>query len=174
MPTQHTPLHSVSEDGRACFRSWTRLLGGVMLQQAHLRYDSHAAVLELLIISELTQKRIWILECIYALYVYILNPYPLLVRSAYYYVVECWRAPRTCLQSWQTTQIRDLLFMYMRCVPHDYPYWLCLSPHPRPLGRWGSGTFLVRTYYVSQAKRYRISVIFKIPYDEFSFVLVKV
>ena len=23
---------------------------------------------------------------------------------------------------------RDLLFMYMRCVPHNHPYWLCLSP----------------------------------------------
>ena len=144
-----------------------------MLQQAHSHYDSHATVLALLLISELTIKG------------YRFGSVPtnargtpwihiLFVRSAYYYVVECWRAPRTCLQSWQTTQSRDLLFMYMRCVPYDYPYWLCLSPHPRPLGRWGSGTFLVRTYYVSQAKRYRISVIFKIPYDEFSFVLVKV
>ena len=24
------------------------------------------------------------------------------VRSAYYYVAKCWRAPRTCLQTWQT------------------------------------------------------------------------
>ncbi len=40
----------------------------------------------LLIISELTQNRIRISECIYELYVYIFNPYPILVRSAYYYV----------------------------------------------------------------------------------------
>ena len=39
-----------------------------------------------LIISELTQNRIRISECIYELYVYIFNPYPILVRSAYYYV----------------------------------------------------------------------------------------
>ena len=23
-------------------------------------------------------------------------------------------------------------FMYMRCVPYNHPYWLCLSPHPKP------------------------------------------
>ena len=99
-----------------------------------------------------------------------MNPYPfcsfcLLLRR---WVLAC----STYLLAIMTDHpCRDLLFMYMRCVPHDYPYWLCLSPHPKPLGRWGSGTFLVRTYYVSQAKRYRISVIFKIPYDEFSFIV---
>ena len=37
------PLHSVSEDGRACQECMSPALGGVMLQQAHSRYDSHAA-----------------------------------------------------------------------------------------------------------------------------------
>ena len=27
-------------------------------------------------------------------------------------------------------------FMYMRCVPHNIPYWLCLSPPPKPSCRW--------------------------------------
>ena len=103
----------------------------------HIRITTRTQqTLMLLIISELTQNRIWISECIYELYVYIFNPYPILVRSAYYYVAKCWRAPRTCLQSWQTTQSRDLLFMYMRCVPYNLPYWLCLSPHPKPSCRW--------------------------------------
>ena len=103
----------------------------------HIRITTRTQqTLMLLIISELTQNRIWISECIYELYVYIFNPYPILVRSAYYYVAKCWRAPRTCLQSWQTTQSRDLLFMYMRCVPYNLHYWLCLSPHPKPPGRW--------------------------------------
>ena len=36
---------------------------------------------------------------------------------------------------------RDLLFMYMRCVPYNLPYWLCLSPHPKPSRhRYGQST----------------------------------
>ena len=123
-------------NGRACFRLWTRLWV-VSCCRRHIRITTRTQqTLMLLIISELTQNRIWISECIYELYVYIFNPYPILVRSAYYYVAKCWRAPRTCLQSWQTTQSRDLLFMYMRCVPYNLHYWLCLSPHPKPPGRW--------------------------------------
>ena len=26
--------------------------------------------------------------------------------------------------------------MYIRCVPHNYSYLLCLSPHPKPSCRW--------------------------------------
>ena len=32
------------------------------------------------------------------------------VRSAYYYVAKCWRAPRTCLQNMTDRPCRDLLF----------------------------------------------------------------
>ena len=40
---------------------------------------------------------------------------------------------------------RDLLFMYMRCVPHNHPYWLCLSPHPKPSRhRCGQSTVLAK------------------------------
>ena len=53
----------------------------------HIRITTRTQqTLMLLIISELTQNRIWISKCIYELYVYIFNPYPILVRSAYYYV----------------------------------------------------------------------------------------
>ena len=38
---------------------------------------------------------------------------------------------------------RDLLFMYMRCVPYNHSYWLCLSPHPKPSGhRCGQSTVM--------------------------------
>ncbi len=36
--TNQSPLHSVSEDGRACQECMSPALGGVMLPQAHLRY----------------------------------------------------------------------------------------------------------------------------------------
>ncbi len=42
-PIKLLPLHSVSEDGHACQECMSPALGGVMLQQAHSRYDSHAA-----------------------------------------------------------------------------------------------------------------------------------
>ena len=38
------------------------------------------------------------------------------VRSAYYYVAKCRRAPRTCLQSWQTAPA-GIYFLSMRCLP---------------------------------------------------------
>ena len=45
----------------------------------HIRITTRTQqTLMLLIISELTQNRIWISKCIYELYVYILNPYPFL------------------------------------------------------------------------------------------------
>ena len=73
---------------------WCHVAAGTLALRARTQQT-----LMLLIISELTQNRIWISKCIYELYVYIFNPYPILVRSAYYYVAKCWRAPRTCLQS---------------------------------------------------------------------------
>ena len=36
---------------------------------------------------------------------------------------------------------RDLLFMYMRCVLHNHPYWLCLSP-TRSRSGIGAGNLL--------------------------------
>ena len=41
------------------------------------------------------------------------------VRSAYYYVAKCWRAPRTCLQSWQTAPAGIYFFLNMRCLSCD-------------------------------------------------------
>ena len=93
-------LHSVSKDRRACVLGCEPGFWVVSCCSRHIRITTRTQqTLMLLIISELTQNRIWISECIYELYVYIFNPYPILVRSAYYYVAKCWRAPRTCLQS---------------------------------------------------------------------------
>ena len=44
---------------------------------------------------------------------------------------------------------RDLLFMYMRCVPYNHPYWLCLSPtRSRPV--IGAGNLL---YWHNEGKQ---------------------
>ena len=54
------------------------------------------------------------------------------VRSAYYYVAKCWRAPRTCLQTWQTAPA-GIYFLNMRCLSCN-PITAVLIAHPKPFG----------------------------------------
>ena len=53
-------------------------------------------------------------------------------------------------------------FMYMRCVPHNYSYWLCLSPHPRPFWRrCGQSTVLekYRNQYYDKLRKQFIDIV---------------
>ena len=102
-----------------------------MLQQAHSHYDSHAAD---------TNAPYNMLTHIKNGYgfgsVYTSDTYTFLIhiRFCSLCILLC-RKVLACstylLASMTDHPCRDLLFMYMRCVPHNHPYWLCLSPHPK-------------------------------------------
>ena len=105
-----------------------------MLQQAHSHYDSHATVLALLLISELTIKKdidseVYLLtieahhESISFLFVLLITTS---LSAGVLHVPAC---------NHDRPPLPGFTFMYMRCVPYNHPYWLCLSPHPKPLGR---------------------------------------
>ena len=99
-----------------------------MLPQAHSHYDSHAAD---------TNAPDNMLTHIKSGYEF-LNVYMRYTNTFLIHIRFCSlcillrRKVLACstylLASMTDHPCRDLLFMYMRCVPYNHPYWLCLSP----------------------------------------------
>ena len=103
-----------------------------MLPQAHSHYDSHAAD---------TNAPYNMLTHIKSGYgfgsVYISDTYTFLIHIRFCSLcILLRRKVLACstylLASMTDHPCRDLLFMYMRCVPYNLLYLLCLSPHPKP------------------------------------------
>ena len=120
---------------------WARLWGGVMLPQAHSHYDSHAADTNTPYNKWTHVKEdmdSWMYICVIRIHSWSISSFGsfcLLLRRK---VLAC---STYLLASMTDHPCQDLLFMYMRCVPHNHPYWLCLSPHPKPSGhRCGQST----------------------------------
>ena len=130
-------------DGRACWRLWTRLWGGVMLPQAHSHYDSHAAD------TNAPDNMLTHIKSGYGFgSVYTSDTYTFLIHIRFCSLcILLRRKVLACstylLASMTDHPCRDLLFMYMRCVPYNHPYWLCLSPTQSRLDI-GAGNLLYR------------------------------
>ncbi len=118
-------------------------LGGVMLPQAHSHYDSHAAD------TNAPNNMLTHIKSGYGF----LNVYMRYTNTFLIHIRFCSlcillrRKVLACstylLASMTDHPCRDLLFMYMRCVPYNHSYWLCLSPHPKPFRhRRGQSTVL--------------------------------
>ena len=141
---------------------WTRLWGGVMLPQAHSHYDSHAAD------TNAPNNMLTHIKSGYGF----LNVYMRYTNTFLIHIRFCSlcillrRKVLACstylLASMTDHPCRDLLFMYMRCVLHNHPYWLCLSPHPKPFGhRCGQSTVLAkyRNWYYNRFKEQLINIV---------------
>ena len=99
-------------------------------------------------------------NCIYELYIYILNPYPFFVRYAYYYVVALlsFVLKFMLMHSLSTQGSAGMLhvpackhdrppfrgsILYACAVYRIIPLRLCISPHPKPFGVNSSRTLIV-------------------------------
>ena len=67
------------------------------------------------------------------------------VRSAYYYVAKCWRAPRTCLQTWQTAPAGIYFFEHALFIV--WSNYGCAYRHPE------AALSLVQVIYVMASYR---------------------
>ena len=112
-----------------------------MLQQAHSHYDSHAAD------TNASNNMLTHIKSGYGFgSVYISDTYTFLIHIRFCSLcILLRRKVLACstylLASMTDHPCRDLLFMYMRCVLHNHPYWLCLSP-TRSRSGIGAGNLL--------------------------------